>query len=171
LREGWTHTELKLTARGPVVIEVNGRLGGHVAMMLRSSARVGAVGLALDVAAGRQVTSRVQRHAAAYSYQIPPPVSAQRLVSYGDLAKLAVRPDDGSLMLMATPGGEVDWRQGTYGVLGMIDGKVPDARSLLSTVDEIATFAAREILCATEGGDRVPPPASSGGDRRRLETP
>lgn len=55
--DGWTHTEFKLTADGPKLIEVNGRLGGDLIPyvgMLASGIDPGLV--AADVAVGRKPT-------------------------------------------------------------------------------------------------------------------
>lgn len=54
-RDGWTHTELKLTAEGPKVIEVNGRLGGDLIPYVGMRASGIDPGLAAaDVAVGRE---------------------------------------------------------------------------------------------------------------------
>jgi biotin carboxylase len=54
---GVTHTEVKLTARGPVIVEINGRLGGDLIPLLARFATAGAIepgAVAVDVALGRQ---------------------------------------------------------------------------------------------------------------------
>jgi biotin carboxylase len=52
---GLTHTEIKLTERGPRIIEVNGRLGGHIAELYRRGANVDLIehGLAAACGGGR----------------------------------------------------------------------------------------------------------------------
>lgn len=50
---GLTHTEVKLTAAGPRLIEVNGRLGGHVHGLAEQAAGVSMVRLAGQLALGR----------------------------------------------------------------------------------------------------------------------
>ncbi|MFI9782958.1 acetyl-CoA carboxylase biotin carboxylase subunit family protein [Kitasatospora sp. NPDC051984] len=52
---GLTHTELKLTADGPRIIEVNGRLGGHVNGLSRTACGVDLVRVAALLALGRPV--------------------------------------------------------------------------------------------------------------------
>ncbi|MFJ3202333.1 acetyl-CoA carboxylase biotin carboxylase subunit family protein [Streptomyces sp. NPDC086989] len=49
---GVTHTELKLTPGGPRVIEVNGRLGGHISELARRAAGLDAVRMAGTAALG-----------------------------------------------------------------------------------------------------------------------
>ncbi len=69
LCDGWVDVELKLTAAGPVVIEVNGRLGGYVAALLYRSFGVEAVRLAFDTAVGRRPKIPVREPSAvAFSY-------------------------------------------------------------------------------------------------------
>ncbi|MGO4341253.1 ATP-grasp domain-containing protein [Pedococcus sp. 2YAF34] len=53
LRHGLAHTEVKLTAYGPRIIEVNGRLGGLVGELSQRAAGVDLVRAAADVALGR----------------------------------------------------------------------------------------------------------------------
>lgn len=49
---GLTHTEIKLTGRGPRIIEVNGRLGGHVHELARRACGADLVRLAARLAQG-----------------------------------------------------------------------------------------------------------------------
>ncbi|MBO4207831.1 ATP-grasp domain-containing protein [Micromonospora echinofusca] len=56
LGPGLTHTEIKLTGRGPRIIEVNGRLGGHINELARHAAGVDVVRLAGQLALGQPVT-------------------------------------------------------------------------------------------------------------------
>lgn len=52
VRSRITHTEVRLTDRGPQVIEVNGRLGGYISEMLRLATGFNACRAALDLALG-----------------------------------------------------------------------------------------------------------------------
>jgi biotin carboxylase len=53
LRDGLTHTEVKLTRRGPIIVEVNGRLGGDLIPYLgRLATGVDAADIAADIATG-----------------------------------------------------------------------------------------------------------------------
>jgi biotin carboxylase len=55
LRYGVTHTEVKLTRRGPVIVEINGRLGGDLIPLLgRLATGIDAGVVAVDVATGRR---------------------------------------------------------------------------------------------------------------------
>lgn len=66
ITDGVSHTELKLTADGPVIIEVNGRLGGAIDELQTLTAAYRPVRAALLIAAGCRPSapSRPQGHAA-----------------------------------------------------------------------------------------------------------
>ena len=54
-RNGVTHTEVKLTDRGPVIVEINGRLGGDLIPLLgRYATGIDPGAVVVDVALGRQ---------------------------------------------------------------------------------------------------------------------
>jgi biotin carboxylase len=55
VRDSLSHTELKLTAAGPRIIEVNGRLGGFIADLAIRHAGLDLVRLAADIAVGADV--------------------------------------------------------------------------------------------------------------------
>jgi biotin carboxylase len=62
VRDGWTHSEFMLTATGPKVIEVNGRLGGDLIPLLGKLATGVDPGLAAaSVACGREPDLRTTR--------------------------------------------------------------------------------------------------------------
>jgi biotin carboxylase len=111
-RNGITHTELKLTERGPVIVEINGRLGGDfIPLLARYASGIEPGAVAVDVAMGRQpqVPQRPpQRYVGirfAYpphscvvdSVSVPPPSPADGLLETGILveggAKLELPPD------------------------------------------------------------------------------
>jgi biotin carboxylase len=54
-RYGVTHTEVKLTGRGPVIVEINGRLGGDlIPLLARFATGIDPGAVAVDVARGRE---------------------------------------------------------------------------------------------------------------------
>ena len=147
IEDGWTHIELKLTADGPAVIEVNARLGGFVATMLYRSYGVEAVRLAFDVAVGqRPVVPMGATSAVAFCYQILPPVGDWRLASWGGLAGLTERSDILSVVLTAAPGDRVDWREGTQGALGLIEGVVERPEAVVTAVRAIERTIADQVV-------------------------
>jgi biotin carboxylase len=139
--------ELRLTADGPVVIEVNGRLGGYVAALLYRSFGVEAVRLAFEVAIGRQpVIPAREPTAVAFEYQVLPPVGDWRLASWGHIADLAERPEILSVVLHAAPGDRVDWRMGSQGTLGVISGTADRAEAVVTAVQAIEHTIAAQVV-------------------------
>lgn len=147
IEDGWTHVELKLTADGPVVIEVNARLGGYVATMLYRSYGMEAVRIAFDVAVGRRpVVPTRGPSAVAFCYQILPPVGDWRLASWGGVASLEDRSDILSVLLIAAPGDRVDWRQGTQGLIGVVEGVVERPEAVLTAVRAIERTIGDQVV-------------------------
>ncbi|MBR7834886.1 hypothetical protein KDL01_16555 [Actinospica durhamensis] len=67
-----THTEVALTAHGPVIVEVNGRVGGHLNRLLLMTGGVDLVRSALECALGR--TPRLgDRHPSGWALGYYPP--------------------------------------------------------------------------------------------------
>ncbi|MGW7659547.1 ATP-grasp domain-containing protein [Streptomyces sp. NPDC054756] len=147
IEDGWADVELKLTAGGPVVIEVNARLGGYVATLLHRSYGLEAVRLAFEVAVGREPSAPLgEPLAAAYCYQILPPVGASRLTSWGGIAGLTERPDVLSVVLTAEPGDRVDWRLGSLGTLGVVEGVTERPEDVLTAVRAIERALAEQVV-------------------------
>jgi hypothetical protein len=88
---GLTHTEVKLTRAGPRIIEVNGRLGGHINGLARQAAGVDlvrvagqlALGLVPDVPAGLDLPDRV-----CFQHNTLAPVEACALVGVRGAAEV-----------------------------------------------------------------------------------
>ncbi|WP_329612708.1 ATP-grasp domain-containing protein [Streptomyces brevispora] len=151
LLDGWVDVELKLTADGPVVIEVNARLGGYVAVLLHRSFGVEAVRLAFGVAVGRRPeVSLGEPAAAAFCYQILPPVGDWRLASWGNVEHLTERPDVLSVVLTAEPGDRVDWRLGSQGTLGVVEGSAERPEAVLTAVRAIERAIADQVVFSRE---------------------
>lgn len=148
LADGWTHTEIILTPDGPVVIEVNARIGAYRAVMMHRACGLEAVGLALDVAAGvpPEVVPEPAGGGAAYTYQIFPPVGAYRLAGWGTFAQVERHPSVLSVVLSGEAGERVDWRGGTAGILGVVEGVASGPDEALAAIREIERRAAQDIV-------------------------
>jgi biotin carboxylase len=128
LEVGSAHTEIKLTAEGLRVIEVNGRIGGGVPDMLRLAAGVDIVKLAMRAALGlpTEVDGLPAASGVAYRFFYQPPSSARRLTSIGGLERLKLLPGVESLYLHHPPGTEIDARHGTRSYLFAVVGSAAD---------------------------------------------
>ncbi|MEU4078208.1 hypothetical protein DEJ45_18985 [Streptomyces venezuelae] len=154
VRHGVTHTEIKLTPAGPRVIEVNGRLGGHMAELVQRSLGYDLVAAALRLALGLPVDSPetppghgrgAGPGGVAFHFKVVPPPGAPP-------------PDRTSLVerLMEVPGVDLvdladlteipvrsGWRAGTAGAVGVVYGSAPDHAELRKVLDRL-----RELLDA-----------------------
>jgi biotin carboxylase len=75
VRWGVSHTELKLTAAGPRVIEVNGRLGGHVDVLYEHSGIARVARNALQCALGQKPDPPLPARRPAASLMLPMPAT------------------------------------------------------------------------------------------------
>jgi biotin carboxylase len=122
---GCLHTEIKFTPDGPRVIEVNGRLGGGVPLMLEMATGASAPRLAMQVALGQpvDVCALVPKQAIGYRLLFHAPLSARRVLSVEGLDEISRLPGAPAATLHRPPGTEIDWRTGTndyvYAVVGV----------------------------------------------------
>jgi biotin carboxylase len=125
---GCTHTEIKLTAEGPRVIEVNGRVGGGVPDMLELAGGVAIVKLAMRAALGLApgVSGPVPTTGVGYRFFAQPPLSARRVLSVDGLERVKALPGVTSVYLHHPPGTELDGRDGTRAYVYAVVGKADD---------------------------------------------
>jgi hypothetical protein len=137
VRHGATHVEIKLTPDGPRIIEVNGRVGGYVADLVRRARGYDLIRAALTVALDRPCDpppAEYRRHT--FQYFITPPMDAVAVGRLNGVADLDRWPGVTVEMFKDT-GDELDWRQGTLTYLGIVHGSGGDHRAILDLVDQI----------------------------------
>ncbi len=121
--DGVSHVEIKLQAGGASVIEVNGRLGGHIAWLWR---RVGGGDLvALEIGAACQREAAWPEPASdviAFRYLLPAPLTVGRVKAVSGLARVRELPGVELVQLRARPGTVVDWRQGSGSYIALVSG-------------------------------------------------
>ncbi|MFD6247041.1 ATP-grasp domain-containing protein [Streptomyces roseolus] len=140
VRHGVTHTEIKLTPDGPRVIEVNGRLGGHIAEIVQRSQGYDLVAAALRLALGLPAPDpdpgpapdpgAPGRDGVAFHFKLVPPED-RPLPDLRPLAGLLAELPGVDLVDVAPPPAEPDartagWRAGTAGAVGVVYGSAPD---------------------------------------------
>ncbi|MFJ4336962.1 acetyl-CoA carboxylase biotin carboxylase subunit family protein [Streptomyces sp. NPDC088915] len=147
VRHGVTHTEIKLTPAGPRVIEVNGRLGGHMAELVRRSLGYDLVAAALRLALGLPVESPEPppgrgRSGVAFHFKVVPPPDAPPPDRPALVERLTEVPgvDLVDMTEIPVPSG---WRVGTAGAVGVVYGTAPDHAELRKVLDRL-----RELLDA-----------------------
>jgi len=127
VRHGVTHTEVKLTPHGPRIIEVNGRLGGYVADLVRRARGFDLVRAALAAALGTAADvppTAYRRHT--FQYFLTPPMHAGVLRRLDGVAELSAHPGIQSVELFKQVGELLDWRAGTLTYLGIVHGSARD---------------------------------------------
>ncbi|MFD8478108.1 acetyl-CoA carboxylase biotin carboxylase subunit family protein [Kitasatospora sp. NPDC059673] len=135
---GVTHTELKLTDRGPRVIEVNGRIGGYVNDVLNRSAGYNLLAAALRTALGLPLPDGgpAFRQVAFRRYLVAP-ATARQVLSLDGAEAIGAIPGVQYVEWRATPGAPLDWRDGTQGCLGVVYGIARDHDALRRIGTEI----------------------------------
>lgn len=142
IENGITHTEVKLTAHGPRLIEVNGRLGGSIQRMFTRGSDVNPVALALEAAMGAEPSpaeASFRVHLATV-FVLPPlgAVRARELATVGELRELA---GVWRIEEHARPGDPVDIGAGSLSRVQTIDVEAASRRELAHRVRVVAERA------------------------------
>jgi glutathione synthase/RimK-type ligase-like ATP-grasp enzyme len=150
---GVTHgiacVELKLTDQGPVVIEVNGRLGGWTDKMcinttgrsLAETALLAAFEDTTDTSAA--FASRSDR--VYYEYELVPPIWATQVRDDASLTPLRSAAPGARVVSKVRPGQAVDWRSGSLSSLAALSGSTADHRELSELVARLDVEAANLV--------------------------
>jgi biotin carboxylase len=130
---GAFHTEIKLTAEGPRVIEVNGRPGGiwipEIVEMVGGPSILtlaGRAALGLPWVLDAESTPR----GVGYELQYQQPINATKLTKIEGSQDVARLPGVHTLTLSKQAGARLDWREGTTGSLFTVVGVVEDHEAL-----------------------------------------
>jgi len=136
MRHGVTHVEVKLTPDGPRIIEINGRLGGYVADIVRRARGFDLVRAALTVALGQETDippATYRRHA--FQYFLTPPMSAVALRRLDGVDELGRQSGIHLVEIFTRPGQRLDWRDGTLAYLGIVHGSARDHPGIMRLVE------------------------------------
>jgi hypothetical protein len=127
--DGVTHLEAKLTPDGPRIIEINGRLGGYVADIIRRARGLDLVRMALSASLGQLPDipePAYRRHA--FQYFLLPPMHATTLTRLTGAEELQRIPGIHLVEMFKRPGDPLDWRQGTLSYVGIVHGSATRPR-------------------------------------------
>ncbi|MEU8045634.1 hypothetical protein AB0B71_16015 [Micromonospora echinofusca] len=134
---GIADVEIKLTAAGPRVIEVNGRLGAWVDDLAVRSGFADPADVAVRAALGRPFEAR-RRPAPdspiAFHYLLVPPVHARRVRSIQNVSALRRVPRVGRVTVLTAPGEPADWRLGAAANAAAVTGAAASHAELADTV-------------------------------------
>ncbi|CCH32061.1 hypothetical protein BN6_47860 [Saccharothrix espanaensis DSM 44229] len=138
IRRGMADVEIKLTAAGPRVIEVNGRLGAWVDdLAIRSSTSdPAAVAVRSAVGVDFDLAPRYDGPIA-FHYVVIPPLWATEVRSLRGVARLRRTPNVERIAVLTAPGASVDWRMGTRSHAASVLGRVDDHDQLAETIAAI----------------------------------
>ncbi|MFF2778636.1 acetyl-CoA carboxylase biotin carboxylase subunit family protein [Streptomyces sp. NPDC058052] len=146
VRHGVTHTEIKLTPDGPRVIEVNGRLGGHIAEIVQRSLGYDLVAAALRLALGLPAPDPAEagvpvRDGVAFHCKLVAPQDRER-PDLGPLAALLAELPGVDLVDVSPAAGAAGertagWRAGTAGAVGVVYGSAADHAELWDVLREV----------------------------------
>jgi len=137
---GCVHTEIKFTPEGPRVIEVNGRIGGHVPDTLAAATGLQILPLAMRIALGERIvfTSLPTCSSVGYVLHYHAPVGVRRILSVSGLDTLRKRPGVESVTLNRGPGKLVDWHEGSFGHVFAVSGSLANHGELRQLLHFIA---------------------------------
>jgi biotin carboxylase len=115
IRQGCQHTEIKFTPDGPVVVEVNGRIGGGVSeLMDLAGCDLPLLRFTMELALGipHSLVLPLRFPRVAYRRISAPPVGARRVVDMVGEDRLQDVPGVAEVHVNRRPGDDVDWRLG-----------------------------------------------------------
>jgi biotin carboxylase len=137
---GCVHTEIKFTPDGPRVIEVNGRIGGHIPFTLAASTGIHILPVAMRIALGENIVFETLPHTARLGYvlHVYAPEGATSISSVSGLAALRERPGVDTVTLNRGPGQTVDSREGSFGHVISVRGALNDHDDLRQLLDFIS---------------------------------
>jgi biotin carboxylase len=133
ISSGVTHTEVKLTPAGPEVLEVNGRLGGHVAWLMQRNGGPDLVRAALDAALSRpSALGSAQPDGVSFRHLPPAPMQVGLVTGISGVQQVRGLREVESLDVKVRRGTKLDWREGTGSCLAEIGGWAPTAAAMVA---------------------------------------
>lgn len=117
---GVFHVEVKPASPTPEIIEVNGRLGGFVARLVRYGTGTDLGRLALSCALGRTVELDLSWDRCVLVLLFQPPAGAERVVRTPSRRDIARRPGVLAVDKVSPVGTAVDWRGGTNAAVAWV---------------------------------------------------
>jgi biotin carboxylase len=138
---GCLHTEIKLTPDGPVVIEVNGRIGGGVPEMLIASTDVAFLEIAMRLALRQPVVvdGPLSTACVAFLFYVHAPDDIHIVESIDGIDEVKSMSGVQEVILRRGPGSAVDWHEGNHGHVLSVFGTVADHDELRRMIDDVAT--------------------------------
>ena len=154
---GFCHTEIKLTATGPRIIEVNGRLSGHLNELARRSCGVDLVRSCAALALGRPLPhGRLTPARVFFQFNTPAPVEPCRLRAVHGAARVRTVPGVTAYRSYVRPGEHLPGGVGTR-QLDLLCGDAQDHEAMLGVLAAALPLLSFEYEAA-DGRIWVAPP-------------
>lgn len=139
--DGVSHVEIKLQADRASVIEVNGRLGGHIAWLWQ---RIGGGDLvALEIGAACHTGTAWPEPVGdviAFRYLLPAPLTVGRVCAVTGVAQVRDLPGVELVQLRARRGTVVDWREGTGSYVVLVSGTTSTYEAMHHCIERIESL-------------------------------
>ncbi|WP_441251386.1 ATP-grasp domain-containing protein [Kitasatospora sp. McL0602] len=136
VRTGITHTELKLTADGPRLIEINGRLGGYQTWLARLTGTLNPVRLAARIGLGGPVEVETAPDGEVYFVRFAQsPREGGTLTAVHGIGDILTLPGIETAAPMVPLGEVIPASVGT-GVMVAVSGVSPDHRAMMDLLDD-----------------------------------
>jgi biotin carboxylase len=138
---GCLHTEIKLTASGWRVIEVNGRLGGGIPLMMDMAVGTSPIRMAMRVALGERADLTPFALGADIGFRMlfQAPMAATAVAAVDGLDEVNVVEGVRSVTLHRPPGSAVSWRTGNHDYVFSVAGVASDYDDLRRIERTVAT--------------------------------
>ncbi len=157
--DGFVNVDMKLTPDGPRIVEVNGRLGGNVQVMMELAGGPPILPLVFRLALGHDMNAepaiaRVVEGSwprVGYFAWIQTPMSATRLVGVEGLDDVAALSHVSSVVRNQRQGDPLDWAMGGRTNVCEVFGSVEDVADLAAARDQIDDIIRLEFDEALEG--------------------
>ncbi|GAB3800165.1 ATP-grasp domain-containing protein [Humibacter antri] len=135
---GCLHIEVKLTPAGPVVIEVNGRIGGGVPEMLELTTGIHFLEIAIRIALGDRVdVGTPEPRGIGYLLYMQAADDVHRITAVTGLDDVKSMPGVREVALNRGPGHDVDWRDGNHGHVYSVLGAAADHDGLRAVLERV----------------------------------
>lgn len=132
---GLTHTEVKLTAAGPRLIEVNGRIGGQINDLALRACGVDLIAAAARIAIGERMDElALQPRETYFQYHNSPPLHARRLTGVDGVAATKAVEGVASYEIYLRPPAPLERGVGTSWI-DVVRGHARDHNDMLAVLD------------------------------------
>lgn len=145
---GPAHTEIRWTARGPIVVEINPRLaGGMIPELVARATGIDLLGAWLDLAAGAPIDLTPSRaHIASIRFIIA--AQSGRLTRIGGVDEVRQLPTVRDVTITRATGTDVKPAQDAYDRLGFIIAAGTDRAQVTRDVEEALAIVSRQLEVA-----------------------